>query len=299
MFAAILANRSVEACLLAIFLVSGCARVRPHPPGGYAYPAAVQDADTDYFFLPIRKLVPRKDSLLYASGNYEYRMFHEPNLSIRYLGREEYRLWYDPALSYPTMIVLTPGRIVVKRETGGLPYPKENDSLLDPLERLHYHILRYRFPLEAFLREYNGSVKWKRYVDSLIQVYPQLLSPAYYHYLVKKAIDPHVEPFTYYEKTYAINEHQYRYLVGRIDSSGYWSLPYRLDCKSYPTDGDGFTLEANTPGRYNIVSRPGCAGESGLALAKACQELVGYAHKTDSIHLYRDRGSGRRIRSSE
>ncbi len=50
-------------------------------------------------------------------------------------------------------------------------------------------------------------------------------------------------------------------------------------------DGDGFTLEANTRNRYNIVTRPGCAGDRGLALARACQQLVKYAHKDDSIHL--------------
>ena len=275
--------RLLGACLVGgCFLVS-CAQPQRHPPGGYAYPTAISDSDTDYYLLPIRKFVPRKDSLLYVNSNYKYRMFQEPNLSIRYLGQEEYRLTYDAALLYPTIIVLTPEKIVVKHETKGLPYFPENEYLLDSLERFHYRILRHRFPLD----EYRGRTKRKRYYDSLIRVYPQLLSPTYFQHLLKKAIDPHAEPFAYYEKTYPITDSQYRYLTNLIDSSGYWSLPYILDCKpeNMTTDGDGFTLEANTRDRYNIVSRSGCAGNIGLALARACQQLVKYAHKDDSIHL--------------
>jgi len=265
------------------FLVS-CARPQQHPPGGYPYSEAIRDMDTDYYFLSIRKFVPRKDSLLYVNGNYEYRMFQEPNLSIGYLGQEEYRLTYGPALLYPTIIILTPRKIVVKQETKGLPYFPENENLLDSLERFHYRILQRRYPLD----QYRGKIERKRYYDSLIRVYPQLLSPAYFQHLIKKAIDPHAEPFAYYERTYPITDSQYRYLTNLIDSSGYWSLPYTLDCKpeNMTTDGDGFTLEANTRDRYNIVSRPECAGDSGLALARACQQLVKYAHKDDSIHLF-------------
>jgi hypothetical protein len=210
-------------------------------------------------------------------------MFHEPNLSVRYIGQDEYRLDYGGGLFYPTIIVLTPGTIVVKHETKGLPYPQENENLLDSLERFHYHILRYRYPLD----EYVGSPKRKRYFDSLIKIYPQLLSPTYYQHLLKKATDSHAEPFTYYERTYPITDSLYLYLVNLIDSSGYWTLPYTLDCKPENTvmDGDGFTLEANTRDRYNVVSRPRCAADSGLALSKACQQLVKYAHMDDSIHL--------------
>src|SRR5258708_2484405 len=65
-------------------------------------------------------------------------MFQEPNLSIRYLGQEEFRLTYKAALFYPTIIVLTPRKIVVKHETKGLPYFPENENLLDSLELFHY-----------------------------------------------------------------------------------------------------------------------------------------------------------------
>jgi hypothetical protein len=95
------------------------------------------------------------------------------------------------------------------------------------LVSFHYRILRHRFPLD----EYRGRIERKRYYDSLIRVYPQLLSPAYFQYLLKKAIDPHAEPFAYYERIFPITDSQYRYLANLIDSSGYWSLPYTLDCK--------------------------------------------------------------------
>src|SRR5260221_12851312 len=88
------------ACLFAGCLLVSCARPQRHPPGEYTYPEAIRDTDTDYYFLPIRKFVPRKDSLLYVNANYEYRMFQEPNLSIRYLGQEEFRLTYEAALFY-------------------------------------------------------------------------------------------------------------------------------------------------------------------------------------------------------
>jgi len=276
--------------LITIFLLS-CTSPSHHPPGGYPYPLKVLTSDTDYYFLPIREPLPKNDSLLYVNGNYLYRMFHEPNLSIRYLGQDEYRLTYEAAILYPTIIVLTPGKIVVKHETGGLPYPPENENLLDSLERFHYWILKRGYPLN----EYHGLPARKKYYDSLIKVYPQLLSPAYYQYLLKKAVDPHAEPFTYYERTYPITDSQYRYLSNLIDSSGYWRLPYSIGCKpeNIPFDGDGFTLEANTRDRYNIVSRSGCAADSGQALARACQQLVKFAHKDDSIILIGDPDSHR------
>jgi hypothetical protein len=282
-------GRWLAACLSGTCLLASCAHPRQHPPGGYPYPEFIRDADTDNYFLPIRKLVPRKDSLMYVNANYQYRMFHEPNLSIRYRGQDEYRLTYEAALFYPTMIILTPGKIVVKHETKGVPFYPENENLLDSLERFHFQLLQYRYPLD----EYPGGMKRKRYYDSLIKVYPQLRSPAYYQYLLKKAIDPHAETFAYYERVYPITDSQYRYLVNLIDSSGYWKLPYTLGCKpeNIGFDGDGFTLEANTRDGYNVVSRSGCAADSGLALAKACQQLVKSAHKDDSIHLFYDHRS--------
>jgi len=43
----------LAACLFAgCFLVS-CARPQQHPPGGYTYPEAIRETDTDYYFLPI------------------------------------------------------------------------------------------------------------------------------------------------------------------------------------------------------------------------------------------------------
>jgi hypothetical protein len=276
------------ACLFVVCLLASCTKPRKHPSGGYAYLRVTRDEDTDNYFMPIRKFVPRKDSLMYVNSNYEYKMFQEPNLSLRFLGQDEYRLIYEGGLIYPTIIILTPGKIVVKHETKGLPYFPENENLLDSLERFHFRILQYRFPLD----EYHGNVKRKRYYDSLIRVYPQLLSPAYFQYLLKKAMDRQAEPFSYYERTYHLTDSQYRYLVTLIDSSGYWRLPYTLSCKpeDIPMDGDGFTLEANTRDGYNVVTRSGCAGDSGLALAKACQELVKYAHKADSIQLFREPG---------
>ena len=56
-------------------------------------------------------------------------------------------------------------------------------------------------------------------------------------------------------------------------------------------DGAGFGLEANTRDRYNIASRSGCAADSGKALARACRQLVKFAHKDDSILLIGDPGS--------
>ncbi len=138
--------RILEPCLVGGCLLVSCARSRQHPPGGYAYPEVVLTADTNYYFLPIRKFVPRKDSLMCVNGNYEYRMFQEPNLSIRYFGQDEYRLAYGAALLYPTIIVLTPEKIIVKHEKKGLPYVSENEDLLDSLERFHFRILQNRFP---------------------------------------------------------------------------------------------------------------------------------------------------------
>ena len=63
-------------------------------------------------------------------------------------------------------------------------------------------------------------------------------------------------------------------------------MPYRIDCKEPPTDGDAFTLEANIKKKYKIVSVGGCPGDTSN-FTKACQRLVDLAKLSKEIILVR------------
>jgi hypothetical protein len=263
-----------------VIALCGCSSIVRYPPGGYNYPDFVSKSDSDNYFLPIKNIVPRKDSLLYIQTHYLYQSFDEPNLSIKPIGADRFRLFYGGGLNWPVVITLTPDEIVVKTCKSGSPYPPEDLGQLTELERFHYRILEYRYPIDESLRR----TVFKKNLDSLINLYPQLRSPAYYSYLLNKAIARKNWHFVYAENRISISLRQFKYLVNLIDSAGYWTLPYSIGCSEVANDAGGFTLEANTATKYNVVTRVECA-DSAMKFAMACQELVNYAHMGNKVYL--------------
>lgn len=61
-------------------------------------------------------------------------------------------------------------------------------------------------------------------------------------------------------------------------------MPLVLDCVNPPTDGTGFSLEANNGKQYNFVSAGDCC-DPPLDFRKACQEIIKYAHYDKEIRV--------------
>ncbi|MBN8853981.1 MAG: hypothetical protein BGO55_10325 [Sphingobacteriales bacterium 50-39] len=171
-----------------ILLLAGChsATTIKYPPGGFGYPEHPLDGDTNFYYYPIRELESRRDSFR-ESYDYDYfQSAREPNLSIRPQPVPTFRLSYGVPLGTDYIIALTPEYITVKTpahysdECMALP----DTSRLTPMERYHYHILHYNFPIEPTAKRSPWKQHW---LDSLGTVYPALHDVKYYSYLWNKA----------------------------------------------------------------------------------------------------------------
>jgi hypothetical protein len=129
--------------------------------------------------------------------------------------------------------------------------------------------------------------KWEKiYFDSLSKIYPELLDPNYYKYLLDKSSSDK-EKFEYSLQRIPIKKKRFLSLVNQINESEYWQLPFDNWCNHPPSDAGGFTLEVNTPKKYNVVFTLSCPADS-TKYIKACQELVKYAKMDDEIKLIWD-----------
>ena len=242
-----------------------------YPNGGYDYPGTISPGDSNYYLYPIKNLIPRQDSFLFVDAHYLFQSFQEPNLSIKPSGEDIFRLTREGGLIWPTVITITNKEIVVKQATSGSPYPERDENQLDSLERFHYYILERYFPLdEGRYKAYNLD-----YIDSMIKLYPKLLDPKYYSYLREKAIVKSKQ-FVYTTKRINITGEKFKSIVDEIDSSRYWSLPFRNECETPPDDGFGYMLEANTKSKYNVAIYSLCPPDTS-AFMKVCTELMKYA----------------------
>jgi len=147
-------------------------------------------------------------------------------------------------------------------------------------------LLDRNFPIDK--KPPHRSEKKQHYLDSMGRVYPQLYNPAYYASLWEKEYVYTKPLYTYTSKTVTISRPEFNHLVNCFDSAGYWHLPPELPCIDVPMDGYGFTLEANTARKYNMVSSGSCGDTATIPFARACQELVRYAKMDSVIELYWD-----------
>jgi hypothetical protein len=269
-------------CLL--LLLAACHSRIAYPPGGYPYPEQVPDKDTDFYYYPLKNKLSRRDSFLAAGDSLMFKAYSEPNLSIKPMPSPVYRLVYEGfRIPRVLIITLTQNEITVKKDTAGERTRVEEDtSMLNPMERWQVFFMDRNYPFNQSYTE-----KKRHRIDSILALYPELRDPAYYMRLRQKESVPLKTAFGYLTYKTALTEKQYQYLVDLINASGYWQMPNTPRCTEEFTDGDGFSLEANTPEKYNVVAGPVCHNDSSRYY-KACQELVRYAGLEKMIHLIPD-----------
>jgi hypothetical protein len=241
--------------ILSILCISlyACTTHISFPEGGYAYPAHIERSTYDSF-----KFI--------LNSSYWQSAFKEPDLSIQPQKKVTVRLTFETAFGESYVISMTNDEIVTKEVTQGSPYPDHDPMRLDSLERLHYYVLRKNFPLS----HENSAGRRKKYLDSLVELYPKLIDVQYYKYLSDKSA-VRDSTFRFDIKHIKIADSTYRSIIDQINASGYWTQPYHIGCEAM--DGFGFILEVNTTEKYNFVGLSNCPEKNSL-FSKACRSLV-------------------------
>ena len=170
---------------------------------------------------------------------------------------DEFRLVFESTFRKPIVFILTQNEIVVKEQLEGVPYPIYDSTKLTTIEKFHHELLDLNFPIQKKIENNHPS---KKRFDSLIKLYPKLLNPSYYRYLLDKSGTPSNPPFKYSIKKIAISKTQFFRIVNLINNSGYWHLPYSHDCDKGVLDGYGFILEANTEKKIQLCFQTGMSG---------------------------------------
>jgi hypothetical protein len=265
--------------IILTLLFFSCQTQTKYPEGGYSYPKNISNADTNFYYYPLKDIEPIRDAFQDAYAYLFYQPFDEPNLSIKPQPKETFRLTYSTAFGSSVIITLTEDQIIVKKGSPYIIYDEDTSHLTD-IEKFHFKLLKRRFPIDTIGR--NSFVK--HYLDSLIKQYPQLLDPTYYHKLYDKTIARNGKKFAYPVTKINLTKQQYSSLIQQINSSGFWTMNYRVDCEYPPMDGYGFTLEANTKKKYKIVSAGSCSDDT-TKFTKACQQLIDFAKMNNEIRL--------------
>ncbi len=256
-----------------------CQRNFKYPEGGFDYPDNVSNADTNYYYYAIKDILPKRDAFRYAYAYLFFQPFDEPNLSIKPQKKETFRLTYFATMDSCVVITLTENQIIVKKGSPNILYG-EDTSRLTNMEKFHLNLLEKRFPIDTI-----GKTPFvKQYLDSLTKLYPQLLDARYYHKLYDKRISSTGEVFTYSITKLNLTKQQYSSLVQEINSSGFWSMEYNVECENQPMDAYGFTLEANTKKKYKIVTAGACPDDT-TKFTKACQKIIDFAKLDKEIKL--------------
>ncbi|HEV3249853.1 MAG TPA: hypothetical protein VGZ71_02820 [Puia sp.] len=262
-----------------IIFFAGCETKIKYPDGGFDYPKNVAVRDTNFYYYPLKNIESKREVFQDTYAYLFYRPFDEPNLSIKPQPNETFRLTYSTAFGNSVIITLTKGLIIVKKGNPRSIYNTDT-SHLSETEKFHLRLLNHRFPIDST----NKRPILKHYLDSLVKLYPKLLDPAYYHKLYDKTIVRNTNKFIYPVTKISLTRQQFDSLILEINSSGFWEMPYKIECKEPPFDGDGFTFEANTKKKYKIVGVGGCPDDTSK-FTKACQTLIDIAKMNKEINL--------------
>jgi len=259
----------------------GCDTGIKYPKGGYEYPKNVSVNDTNLYYYPIKDIESKK----YAFGDYYsyllYESFEEPNLSIKPFAQDVFRLTYSNAFGDHVIIILKNGSLKVKEGNTDYLYEDRTDEM-DTIEQLHLRLLQRFFPIE----EIGKSSRHRKYLDSMTKVYPKLLDPAYYHELNQKSFWKKAKTFKYRISTIALSKRVYTSLIKELNASGFWTLPYVLECAEAADIADGFefTFEANTETKYQFVRVHGCPNNE-TPFTMVCQKIVHLAKLDREVDL--------------
>ena len=274
-----------------ILFITSCQSWPSFPPGGYSYPKQVAGKDTDFYLYPLRDSLSKLDSFNHIWDNYAFQELDEPNLSLHPSKIPEFRFFQPGYRSYDDLIILlTPASITVKRHPADHFRLTADSNRLSPSER--------RFV--KFMERYYGkprpdSIRWPRwhhFIDSMEDRYPQLKDASYYVRMIKKELIPDSTFTACHVSTRHITSSEYQSFVDSLNVSGYWKMPYKRECdKNLTTDGPSyFSLEANTPNRYNFVCGYSCPNDTNL-FYKACQHLARLAGLEKEINVLWIEGS--------
>lgn len=257
-----------------------------YPTGGYDFPKTI--INQNFYCYPLIDKVSRRDSFQLAYHDaYYFRLFEEPNLSLKPSQKAIFRLTYQYG-GYAYIINLTEDELTVK--TGNWPWWSELD--LDKLtenERMHYLILKREYPLDETrtptppppprpppppdkVEEENRS---RKIYDSIKMNTPELLNRQYYDYLLKKAAVKNT--FRYSIRKIKIAKEDFIKFVNLLNQSGYWEVRYYPKCNeeiSYLYGSYEFSLEANTGRKYNYVGYPGPCDSLSNNYYEAFRELL-------------------------
>ena len=240
-----------------IFIVSfiSCETGIHYPDGGYNYPANIVDEDSNLYDYPLKNIHGKKALFRSYYDYLVYQPFNEQNLSLRPLANETFRLTYSTSFGETMIITFSEGLMTIKK--GNPPDHYEHDtSRLTHTENYLLRLLNRRYPIDTA----GKPPGVKKYLDSMTKLYPQLLDAAFYHSLFEKEFFIKKEKFNYTERKINLSKREYTLLVNEINLSGFWKLPHVLECTTSMTDGDGFTLEANTKHKWQIVTLNSCTG---------------------------------------
>ena len=272
--------------LVLVFVSVTCCKAQlKYPEGGFAYPEHIADSDTIWYHYPLKDIVSKKDAFYAHYEHRIYQLFNEPNLSTQPQSHETFRFYYKDQ-SGISIILLTKDSIIVKR--GNLDTIHCIDtSRLSPTENLHLDILKRRFPLDDTT---GKSLPVRKYLDSMVRLYPQLLDTAYFYHLYDRITVRNDKPFVYEETKVSITEQQYNLIIEQLNTSGFWSMPYRLMCNNHPTESGYYELEANTKTKYQMVSANDCLDDT-TRFISACQNIINLAKLDREICLIWNEGN--------
>ncbi|MES2775266.1 MAG: hypothetical protein V4722_13845 [Bacteroidota bacterium] len=267
--------------LVLLFLFS-CNPPIEYPPGGYDYPKELKGEDTNFYYLPIRQTVSRRDSFRTALSYLFFRALKEPNLSIKPMVNETIRVEYFSAFGEFIIISLSENMLTIKKgdDSGGVY--DEVTSRLTVVENNNLSFLHRYFPVDT-----TGRPDWKKkYMDSMTKEFPELLDPNYYKRLLLKQMVLNTK-FTFETTKRNVSTPVFHSLIKELNASGFWSMPYEVEkeCGDAPMDGDGFTIEVNTKTKYQVVNYSDCYDTA--RFTKACQRLFNMAGLGKEINFYR------------
>jgi hypothetical protein len=272
--------------ILFLLIIFGC-KNEPiiYPDGGYAFINTDTINDKSFPYFPVRDSMLSRDSMravLYAANF--LKLFDEPNISLKPSEKEIFRLSIENSLGGPYyFITLTDGKIIAKKGLQNKMFDGAINKVSESEQNLYYLLdwyILFNDKDQEGQRKPKYSTDEKRKIDSC----KELGITNCYKYLFEKSAMPLSKTFKYETRIITLPRHSYKKLIDKINYSGYWKMPLELDCNDRPSDGVGFSLEANNSKKYNLVSSRDCMNPSS-DFKKACQQIINYAHYDDEIKI--------------
>lgn len=262
-----------------------------YPEGGYNYPAKDSAIDTNFYYYPLRDVLTRQDSFKMSSSFLYYQAFDEPNLSVAAKYEDIFRFSFQGFKFLPVVITFTKNQMTIK--TGSSDYMTDgmiDENRLNEVEQKQFRFVSKRYPY--YSSNENDIHYHTKYIDSMLEVYPNLRSLSYYKYLFNKALVPnwrHLHAYT--TKKINLSYREFKHLVSIINDSGYWKLPLKMPEITQSTDGYGFSLEANTKAKYNLVMA-NCDCDPRSRFFSICKEIVKCAGLQKQIDVFFPQAEG-------